>query len=182
MRRKAHTIHSAVAENIVQGKAPDACGSVGGGMRSCEAIRCELVSDVLRDFGSVTFRVQGTSMVPALAPGDLVTVCRCHISQVQFGDVILFRRDGRLFLHRVVERRPCGQGVILRTRGDRLRGPDPSIGCAEFLGRMTAAFRGSHPISAASRPYSLLQFLWRYSDSAVSLVVSTPWLRPLLGA
>jgi len=46
----------------------------------------------------------GASMLPAVWPGDVLSVCRGSSTQALPGDIILFARQGRLFAHRVVEK------------------------------------------------------------------------------
>ena len=40
------------------------------------ALGCELVAEVVRSFGEVRLKVTGGSMLPAIWPGDVITVRR----------------------------------------------------------------------------------------------------------
>ena len=60
------------------------------------------------------------------------------------GDVVLFVRDGRFFVHRVVERR--GRQVV--TRGDAVPVADPPVQPHEFLGFVVSTQRGRRPACA----------------------------------
>ena len=68
------------------------------------AVKCELAGEVVRAFGELRLRVLGTSMVPSLHPGDLVSIQRASPSEVSTGEIALYLREGRLFAHRVVAR------------------------------------------------------------------------------
>ena len=48
-------------------------------------------------------------MLPALWPGDVVEIASCSLEDVRPGEIVLARREGRLFLHRLVGRfnDPC---------------------------------------------------------------------------
>lgn len=144
-----------------------------------QEVATDLLRQVLRDFGTVSFQVHGTSMAPALLPGDVVTVVRCRQEDVRCGDVVLFHRHRRVFLHRVVEVLPMGE-MRLRTRGDRLRDFDLPISRDEFLGRATAVRRGASSLPWPTQSAFFLRTLCRHSDIATSLLVSQRWLRRLL--
>src|SRR5258707_2692787 len=95
-------------------------------------LACGLAEEVVRTFGEVRLRVFGTSMVPSILPGDLVSIHRASLNDISPGEVVLFLRKGRLFIHRVVNRKviettdsPAESCLI--TRGDRLRHDDPPV-------------------------------------------------------
>jgi len=96
-----------------------------------------LATDVLRRFGEVQLRVIGSSMLPSVQPGDVLTIRRCVMGVVESGAIVLFARDARLFAHRVVERR----ATHLVTRGDALERHDPPVREDQLLGRVVALTR-----------------------------------------
>jgi signal peptidase I len=98
-----------------------------------DALRHELAADTLRRFGSLALRVTGTSMLPAVRPGDIVHVRACEIRDVAPGDVVLFDRGGRFFAHRAVR---TNDGHTLLTRGDAVGAPDPLVGRDQLLGKV----------------------------------------------
>ena len=96
-----------------------------------------LAAEVLCRFGEVRLRVTGSSMLPSIQPGDVLTIHRCVMSSVEAGAIVLFTRDGRLFAHRVVARR----NTHLVTRGDALDWPDPPVRQDQLLGRVVTLTR-----------------------------------------
>jgi signal peptidase I len=90
-----------------------------------------LVRDVLRRYGFVRVRAYGSSMMPAIQPGDLLNVRAVDVSEVVVGDVVLFEREGRLFAHRVVT---VTSARLLQTRGDAIDSADPEISASQILG------------------------------------------------
>jgi len=75
-------------------------------------------------------------------PGDVLEV-RCeNAAEICPGEVVLFKRDGRLLAHRVVAKVGGPERTLLITRGDRLRMPEPPVSPEELLGRVTAIVRG----------------------------------------
>ena len=102
-----------------------------------------LAEDVIRRFGEVRVRVFGTSMVPSILPGSLISVQRADVSEISSGEIVLYSRGGRFFAHRVVARTCIGEQPALITRGDRLCYDDPPITSVELLGRVSFIQHGN---------------------------------------
>jgi signal peptidase I len=81
-------------------------------------------------------------MFPCMQPGDLLEIRR-PASPIQPGDVVVFQRQDRLVVHRVVGR----TGDLLVTRGDRLRYPDAPVPLNGILGCVAAIERGGRRIA-----------------------------------
>ena len=114
-----------------------------------EATKRELTFSVLRTHGHCRLQVAGSSMLPALWPGDTVLIESGKMSNLQVGDVVLFERLGGTFLHRIV-RRSSG-GTTLVTRGDSMPQDDAPIEASTPLGVLAAVRRGDG-WSTATRP------------------------------
>jgi hypothetical protein len=114
-----------------------------------------LAAEVLRTFGKLRLRATGASMLPAVWPGDILSVRSLVAGEALPGDVVLFGREGRLVAHRVVERTLCQDRVQWVTRGDSVGGNDAPVSSHQLLGRVTAIERGSRRLtphqSAVSR-------------------------------
>jgi hypothetical protein len=100
-----------------------------------------LLGRLLRRCGEARLRVTGTSMLPAIRPGDELLIRRVDITSVLKDDVILFRVGQRLFVHRVVVAGPGGEDRVLVTRGDLHAHDDPPVGAADVLGRVEGQLR-----------------------------------------
>lgn len=100
------------------------------GVEVRDRIGCELVGEVLRTGGEVRLRVGGTSMLPAIWPGDVLLVSSAFEAPLTVGRIVFFLRDGRLFAHRMVGRN--GEQPI--TRGDAVDDCDPPVSASELLG------------------------------------------------
>jgi Peptidase S24-like len=99
------------------------------------AERSALVAEALRLSGRLRLQVHGESMLPALWPGDVVEIASCSIEDLRPGEIVLARRDGRLFLHRLVS--TCKpDGFLLR--GDSMPGSDPQFPAEALLGRLAS--------------------------------------------
>jgi len=118
------------------------------------------ISRKIRSQGSVCLRVLGGSMTPWIRSGDLVFIKRFDFARVSTGDVILFERDDRFFVHRIIGRVhnvSTRKGVSqLVTKGDALDGVDAPVSASEFLGRATRIHRGHRHIDLESLTHVLL--------------------------
>jgi signal peptidase I len=139
-------------------------------------VGCSLAGDLVRAFGEVRLRVCGTSMVPAVLPGDLISVQRVQLSEISPGEIVLYSREGRLFAHRVVACAGSHADPRLITRGDRLSHNDPPVSSSEMLGRVTCVQcgdgSGHRQVRRAARPGAWEQMIVRVlrtSDRATYL-------------
>ena len=109
------------------------------------ALKCDLAADVIRRFGTLRLRVNGYSMLPSIWPGDVVSVSGAEWGAYRPGDVVLYSRNGRLFVHRLVE--VGGETAV--TRGDALLDLDPPVCAGDVLGRVESIERGGSRVAMA---------------------------------
>jgi signal peptidase I len=103
-------------------------------------LKCDLAGEVLRCSGRLRLGVTGWSMLPTIWPGDSLLIERAGWKDVRRGDVVLFGRDHRFFVHRVIAK-SASAGVIL-TQGDGMPRPDLVVKGSELLGRVSFILRG----------------------------------------
>jgi len=137
-------------------------------------LKCELAGQTLRMFGTLRMRTTGTSMLPAVWPGDTLRVERAGIEQLSENDIALYTRDGRLFAHRLISiaRHPENPTVI--TQGDAMLRPDKPVSSGELLGRVTHLVHAgieSEPPKVLSFGERLMAHLARRSQWAIRLFV-----------
>jgi len=93
---------------------------------------------------------------------------------LEAGDIVLYERDGRLFLHRLVDLRTSASGVTFTTRGDALPQNDFSVSAECLLG-VLAGFRRDGAWLSIPRKMSLTSHvataLLKRSRFAVRLVL-----------
>ncbi len=109
-----------------------------------DAVKRNLVADVARSFGQVRLKVTGTSMLPAVFPGDVLTVSRCSGAELCAGQIILCFRDGALVAHRLVRK----NGSQFITRGDSLYNFDRPFQEDEILGRVVTIVRDGRQVNS----------------------------------
>jgi hypothetical protein len=110
-----------------------------------EKSKCSLAAELLQSRGMLQLRAQGTSMLPTVWPGDFLTIEPQTSKQIQAGDIALYVREGRFFVHRIVDKSSVGSQVFLIARGDCMSQQDPPIRETELLGRVTEIRRNGSP-------------------------------------
>jgi len=149
-------------------------------MECREAVKCQLVADAIRAFGGLRLKVTGSSMLPSVFPGDILSIRQSEIVEVELGDIVLFDRDGRLFAHRVLDKIQGTDQTYLITQGEQLPGTDPPISARELLGKVTSIERGESRIDprAGLRLGSrIASIIFRHSAIATRLMLHLIALR-----
>jgi hypothetical protein len=130
-----------------------------------ESAKIALAIELLDRCGEIKMRATGSSMLPSLWPGDVLSIRRRLMNDVRPGDIALFTRDGRLFAHRVV----AHDGVHLLTQGDAVPSPDAPVSGSELLGVAVSVSRDGKRVGSPARlsiPGRLLASLVRRSSRA----------------
>jgi signal peptidase len=144
------------------------------------ALKCELAGEVLRSSGKLRLRVTGWSMLPAVMPGDTLVIERVSSDAVSEGDIVLFGRDRRFFVHRVIIKGEP-QNTELVTRGDAMRTPDPPVHESDLLGRVSFIERNGKclkPSQSRRLPERAVAALVQRSTFAARVVVGVHGLCP----
>ena len=133
------------------------------------ALRCEVAGEVLRSFGRLRLKVTGWSMFPAIRPGDILELEPAKRSELSDGQIILFSRGRRLFVHRLL----TTHGSNIVTRGDAMPHPDPVVSDKELLGRVTGIEHDEKCIQPSTRlsfSQRVVAGLVRSSDFAARII------------
>jgi hypothetical protein len=101
-----------------------------------------LVRRALRDHGTCEVRTTGASMLPAVAPGQVVTLEQAE--SIQVGDVVAFERNGQLCCHRVAATSP----ILLLTVGDNNPLYDYPVARGDVIGKCSSL--SAPPLMAAA--------------------------------
>ena len=109
--------------------------------KSREAVTLELAEEVLRSSGQLQFIAHGSSMIPAIFPGDVLLARNQPMHSIRCGEVALWSRNGRFCAHRVRRKGNGGEPCEIVTRGDALDHDDLPIQADEFLGCVYAIVR-----------------------------------------
>jgi hypothetical protein len=126
-----------------------------------------LFADALHRFGRVHLRAAGRSMLPAIAPGDILDIEYAAPERIQVGDIILYDAGGRLLAHRVVTKIVDREAVRLVARGDSHWWADPSIDASKVIGRVVGIARDP----ASGRAAGPARRIWRGLRRRVAVLV-----------
>jgi hypothetical protein len=97
--------------------------------RSPDAGDCGDERSALEASGRIFLRVSGSSMAPALLPGDLLVARRRAPADLNVGDIIVFFHAGRLVSHRLV----CRRDGRLIAKGDAAAAADPPVAAENLV-------------------------------------------------
>ena len=97
-----------------------------------------LVAEALRAGREVKFRAIGSSMIPAIWPGDILIAQSAACSFPEPGEVALILNDRGLRAHRIIENREVSQARSIITRGDALAECDAIVPASAVLGRVVS--------------------------------------------
>jgi signal peptidase I len=116
---------------------------IAGERRADDALH---IANALKRRGRISLRVHGTSMLPWVRPEDIALIRQISIENVRCGDVVLFRRENHLLVHRIVEKRGSLNASQLFSKGDAHPTSDGVVQEQELLGRVMRIYRGGRRI------------------------------------
>jgi len=117
----------------------------------------ELIREVIARGGHLEISAVGSSMSPAILPGEGLVLSPLRAGEPRPGQVALCSRAGRLIAHRVVER----SENRLVTRGDACEVDDPVVAGEEVLAVVREVRR-----SPRARTKRALRALWATATAA----------------
>lgn len=117
-------------------------------------VKLELAIDVLRSAGEAKLAVSGSSMLPSIWPGDVLEVHRVAAADLALGDVVVFARENRLVVHRVLGLNCERDEVVIITQGDRSPRSDSPVSASELLGKIKAIQRRGRKFTPQSTTWT----------------------------
>jgi signal peptidase I len=114
----------------------------GGGVLA--AARLALCKAILLAGQPLRIVIRGSSMAPALWPGESITIHSIEMKDTRVGQIVVFSRDGYFVAHRVVRidrsADGAGDGAVV-TRGDAAGEDDSPVLSSEWLGVVVSVQR-----------------------------------------
>jgi hypothetical protein len=143
-----------------------------------EGRKLDLAAEVLRSSGAIRLQALGTSMLPSIWPGDVLSIENKSGEEILPGDIVLVARDRRFFVHRLIEKR----NSQWTTRGDSLPQNDDPVAEVQVLGKISTIHRKRQAISPNPRvSLSIRTVAWMlcHCDSLrnITLRIHSFWLR-----
>jgi len=137
------------------------------------AISNRLWMEMYKEKGRGWLPVLTNSMVPLIQPGDHVLIYRVTPEQVHCGDIIAFKRNGDLYVHRALRKWRTPSGFCFMEKGDATYSYG-HVSADEVFGRVATVRRGSRMCdltSPLSRLTSIALTIWLYRTTyAVNLM------------
>lgn len=140
--------------------------------------KVEVLVALLREGKTVQARFGGGSMRPLLDEQSLVTIAPIDSRRLRRGDVVLCRKDGKIFVHRCIESRTIDHEEHIITRGDSSPAFDQPIAISNVLGIVTQTMRGSRVRNFETQRWRYINiFLAMYAPyiSAVERMTRRLW-------
>jgi hypothetical protein len=125
-----------------------------------------LVSELRHRGHSIRFTARGSSMMPFVRNGDVLTAVSADASTLRIGDIAFYRRpDGSLVAHRVLARsRRRGATPLICTRGDSRWLATESVSDDQVLGRIVRIERAGRVIRPGHPAWRAASLLWAASQ------------------
>lgn len=111
--------------------------------------------------------ITGRSMLPLIRDSDHVLVMHGSVG-IRRGDVVVFRRKGKLFAHRALSIYESNDGITFITKGDNVLQFDPPFGSNEVIGRVIGIKRGGRQISLETATWRIGGWLIAVSTLALA--------------
>ena len=141
-------------------------------------LKFHLAIDMLRSVGEARLTVSGGSMLPSLWPGDILEIHRVAAEDISQGDIVVFARENRLIVHRVLRMNRQGANMTVTTCGDRSAKADSPVSTNELLGRVRTIQRGERNIIPRLTPWSrMASWILRRSEFCTRLLLHFSMVR-----
>jgi signal peptidase I len=114
--------------------------------------KVELCRGALAAGTPLRLRIRGTSMLPALWPGDVVSIRPIRLDDVRPGEIAVFVRNRHFVVHRVIRASEDGGVPAFVTRGDAQRCDDPPVAASALLGVVETVHRFGRSRPLPRRP------------------------------
>lgn len=132
------------------------------------------------DSGRISdFEISSSSMFPFLKPGDMASVKRAKLQDLKKGDIIIYKRDDYLCVHRYIH--PVRDFLFI-AKGDNLPYFDQlPISAEQLVGKVIAVRKGKKVINLERASWKIINYLLA-SISAIQAYVpaSLQFLRRVL--
>jgi signal peptidase I len=107
-------------------------------------------------------RISGFCMVPVIGHGDTLVIQHGR-DRIRRGDIIVFRQDGKLAVHRLIRREKTATGEKFYTKGDRRPFFDPPVHPDQVQGKVIES-RGAHGALHFTSDF------WKVSNQVLALL------------
>jgi hypothetical protein len=112
-----------------------------------EGHKLDLAAEILASGGAIRLQALGTSMLPTIWPGDVLSIESKPSQEIVPGDIVLVARENRFFIHRLIEK----HNATWITRGDSLPQDDAPVAQFQVLGKVSLIHRTTGDVAPKPR-------------------------------
>ena len=123
-----------------------------------EEIELTLIKESLEKIKMVRFRALGSSMFPFIKNGDIITVKYINSKDIVIGDILLYQRDEKFFVHRLIDKRRNNNNIYYITKGDNLPNSDLPIEISSIKGKVVEIQNDKRRISLDSLKMKIVNY------------------------
>lgn len=85
----------------------------------------ENIHKIINSIGKVSFTLSGTSMIPTLYPGTIITIKKFNFNELKPYDIIAYKKfDTHITIHRIINIVTSDNETYIKTKGDNNEYPD----------------------------------------------------------
>jgi signal peptidase I len=111
----------------------------------------DVATGILHRGYGIRLRVEGSSMMPTIRPGEAVIVKPATATNVKLKDIVFYQTERGVIGHRLVRITNRNGKLVLLARGDADKGASEPVAPAQILGRLVAVERNGRCIDLAGR-------------------------------
>ena len=142
------------------------------GKKVSASVLNELWEQLLFEHGTYWGKVVSDSMYPVIKKGYRVLVEKCSSEKVRFGDIVVFKRNGRLFIHRVLGKYDLAGERYFLEKGDATLFAS-RIHASDVIGRVCTIKNSAKAVRTTSGRGRILQLVLAFiSYSSLRLWVA----------
>jgi hypothetical protein len=121
-------------KDLQQPRTPNDLRDSGDLEQDASQIHEGLFCEVVDRFGEATMVAWGSSMLPAIWPGDELQVTKADLLHLRPGVVVVVIRQGKTIAHRIVRTWSEDREWYCQTQGDSLARPDEPCRFRDIIG------------------------------------------------
>ena len=130
------------------------------------SIAVELLEDLLLKKRELGLHVLSGSMMPLVKKGDEVIFKHAEPNDIKIGDIIVFKKEDRLIVHRVIRKYYDGDSILFLQKGDNSTNAEVISG-ESIIGKVFAIRKGGKNIRLDRRIWGTINKFLTFSSLLV---------------
>lgn len=106
----------------------------------------EILALIKKSKKTITFQVNGFSMLPFISEGDKITVMKIDLDRIKVGDLIVFESNKSFVIHRIIKIVREDGSLFFWEKGDNRKFPT-KISAKQVIGKVIKITRSNKEIN-----------------------------------